>query len=35
MVIGNPYISTNSATRKPLKAPNDRQSRAVRGRVKL
>src|SRR6266540_4760563 len=35
MVRGNPYISTNSATMKAEKALNDRQSRAVRGFVKL
>ena len=35
MVSGNPYISVKSATRKAVKAPNDGQSRAVRGCVKL
>src|SRR5262245_25716767 len=35
MVSGNPYISVKSATRKAVNAPNDRQSRAVRGWVKL
>jgi hypothetical protein len=34
-VRGNPYISVKTATRKAVKAPNDRQSRAVCGRVKL
>lgn len=32
---GNPYISVNSATRNAENAPNERQSRPVRGRVKL
>src|SRR4029453_17098174 len=35
MVRGKPYISANSATRKAAKAPNERQSRALRGLVKL
>ena len=35
MLRGNPYISANSATRKALKAPNDRQSRFVLGLKKL
>jgi hypothetical protein len=35
MVSGNPYISANSATRKALNAPNDRQSRDVFGLKKL
>src|SRR5262245_23381334 len=35
MVRGKPYISVKSATRKAVNAPNDRQSRAVCGRVKL
>src|SRR6266702_4404106 len=35
MVSGKPYISVKSANRKAVNAPNDRQSRAVRGRVKL
>src|SRR6266498_5932616 len=35
MVRGNPYISVKSATRKAVNPPNDRQSRAVRGCVKL
>src|SRR6516164_2940478 len=35
MLSGNPYISANSATRNALKAPNERQSRPVRGLKKL
>src|SRR5687767_4531746 len=35
MVSGKPYISVKSATRKAAKAPNERQSRALRGCVKL
>src|SRR6266516_4087688 len=35
MVKGKPYISVKSATRKAENAPNERQSRAVRGREKL
>src|ERR671925_921951 len=35
MVSGKPYISVKSATRNATKAPKERQSRAVRGRVKL
>jgi hypothetical protein len=35
MVKGNPYISANRATINAEKAPKDRQSRVVRGRVKL
>ena len=35
MVSGNPYISVKSATKKALKAPNERQSRFVFGLVKL
>jgi len=35
MVRGKPYISVSSATKKAVNAPNERQSRAVRGRVKL
>jgi len=32
---GNPYISANRATINAEKAPSDRQSRVVLGRVKL
>ena len=32
---GKPYISVKRATRKALKAPNERQSRAVFGLKKL
>src|SRR5919109_5140354 len=35
MVRGKPYISVKSATKKAAKAPNERQSRLVRGCVKL
>ncbi len=35
MLSGKPYISANNATRKALNAPNDRQSRLVRGLKKL
>ena len=35
MLKGNPYISANRATINAEKAPSDRQSRVVRGRVKL
>src|SRR3972149_5978006 len=35
MVNGKPYISAKSATIKPENAPRERQSRVVRGRVKL
>jgi hypothetical protein len=35
MLSGKPYISANSATRKALNAPNERQSRGVRGLKKL
>ena len=35
MVSGKPYISVNSATMKAENAPNERQSRVVRGLVKL
>src|SRR3989344_2997128 len=35
MVSGKPYISVNKATRKALNAPNERQSRAVRGLKKV
>src|SRR6266542_4480832 len=35
MVKGKPYISVKSATRKAENAPNERQSRAVRGCEKL
>ena len=35
MVSGKPYISVNSATRKALNAPNERQSRVVWGLKKL
>ena len=35
MVSGKPYISVKSATTKAENAPNERQSRPVRGLVKL
>src|SRR3990172_3889937 len=35
MVSGNPYISVNNAMMKAENAPKLRQSRAVRGRLKL
>jgi hypothetical protein len=35
MVSGKPYISTNKATMKAENALNERQSRLVRGFVKL
>ena len=35
MVSGKPYISVNKAIRKAENAPNERQSRAVFGLVKL
>jgi hypothetical protein len=35
MVSGKPYISVNSAIRNAEKAPKERQSVAVFGRVKL
>jgi hypothetical protein len=35
MVNGKPYISVKSATRKAENVPKERQSRAVRGWVKL
>lgn len=35
MLKGNPYISASNATINAEKAPSDRQSRVVRGRVKL
>ena len=35
MVSGNPYISTNKATMKAAKAPNERQSRRLCGFAKL
>lgn len=35
MVNGNPYISVNNAMMKAENAPNERQSRGLRGLAKL